>query len=370
MAWSHFVESFAEEFQAKLATFLLVYRQTPELSVSCFVGATNEEYRTFVEKWAVEDPWVQWMQQNEYAEGVIRRSNEICPDEELEETRYYKEFLAPRDWHYGCGVVVKRTEHYEALLSFLRPKALGPLRDEELETIGFLVPHLQRAVRTHSRVRRLETEREAYLEHINQMRNGFFLVAETGMILLANKAGQEILDRRDGLVAREGRLRAVNRIEESHLAEAIRKSSLGVEAGSDLRAGFAISRGVGELPYWMLIWPIYREAGTLIGSARPTATILVIDPERRPKLEEERIAKLFGLTAAEARLACRLTEGEDVVEASSALGVSPHTARTHLKRIFSKTGVRRQSELIALVLRLGEAISQPVRSQGTVIAGE
>jgi DNA-binding CsgD family transcriptional regulator len=39
-----------------------------------------------------------------------------------------------------------------------------------------------------------------------------------------------------------------------------------------------------------------------------------------------------------------------VESAAELLGVSRSTARTHLKRIFSKTGVGRQTELIRLVI--------------------
>lgn len=37
-------------------------------------------------------------------------------------------------------------------------------------------------------------------------------------------------------------------------------------------------------------------------------------------------------------------------EAAEALGIKPNTARAHLRSIFSKTGVRRQTELVRLFL--------------------
>jgi DNA-binding CsgD family transcriptional regulator len=41
-----------------------------------------------------------------------------------------------------------------------------------------------------------------------------------------------------------------------------------------------------------------------------------------------------------------------LVEAAAALGIAETTAKTHLSRIFAKTGVSRQAELVALVHRL------------------
>lgn len=56
------------------------------------------------------------------------------------------------------------------------------------------------------------------------------------------------------------------------------------------------------------------------------------------------------LTATEARLAWLLAEGHTLQSAAGQLGVTHGTVRTHLKRVFSKTGTSRQAELVALVL--------------------
>ena len=58
----------------------------------------------------------------------------------------------------------------------------------------------------------------------------------------------------------------------------------------------------------------------------------------------------YGCTAREATLAGALTDGCTLAEAATTLGISIHTARTHLKRVFRKTGTSRQTELLRLVL--------------------
>ncbi|KRR19765.1 hypothetical protein CQ14_38815 [Bradyrhizobium lablabi] len=55
------------------------------------------------------------------------------------------------------------------------------------------------------------------------------------------------------------------------------------------------------------------------------------------------------LTPAEARLAIALQAGDDIGEAATRLNISPETVRKQLKAVFAKTGVRRQSDLIALL---------------------
>ena len=45
-------------------------------------------------------------------------------------------------------------------------------------------------------------------------------------------------------------------------------------------------------------------------------------------------------------------EGDDLVRAASALGISTDTARTQLKAVFAKTETHRQSELVLLASRV------------------
>jgi DNA-binding CsgD family transcriptional regulator len=57
----------------------------------------------------------------------------------------------------------------------------------------------------------------------------------------------------------------------------------------------------------------------------------------------------FGLIPAETRVLERLLRDMSLVAAAAALGIAETTAKTHLSRIFAKTGVSRQPELVALV---------------------
>jgi DNA-binding CsgD family transcriptional regulator len=51
--------------------------------------------------------------------------------------------------------------------------------------------------------------------------------------------------------------------------------------------------------------------------------------------------------------------GATIGEAAEMLDISANTAKTHLARIFSKTGVTRQPDLIALVNRMVPPVHRP-----------
>ena len=63
----------------------------------------------------------------------------------------------------------------------------------------------------------------------------------------------------------------------------------------------------------------------------------------------EAFARLYRLTGGEVRVLLVLAQGLGAKEAADMLGVGEPTVRTHLQRIFSKTGTSRQTNLLRLL---------------------
>jgi DNA-binding CsgD family transcriptional regulator len=64
------------------------------------------------------------------------------------------------------------------------------------------------------------------------------------------------------------------------------------------------------------------------------------------------VRDVLGVTLGEARIASLIGSGLSPKEAAEKLGITEETARSVLKRVFSKVGVSRQSELAVLIARL------------------
>lgn len=62
---------------------------------------------------------------------------------------------------------------------------------------------------------------------------------------------------------------------------------------------------------------------------------------------------IFGLSDGQMLLADRIVCGDGLTAASAALGISINTARTHLSRIYVKTGVNSQTALVRTLLSVG-----------------
>lgn len=95
----------------------------------------------------------------------------------------------------------------------------------------------------------------------------------------------------------------------------------------------------------MLVSPLHADQYRL-GASTAVAAVFVGDPEERVEPDAETIRRLHGLTRAETGLVLALLAGSSLGEAAESLSISANTARTHLKRVFAKMGVKRQSELI------------------------
>ena len=74
-------------------------------------------------------------------------------------------------------------------------------------------------------------------------------------------------------------------------------------------------------------------------------------------VEHARARILFGLTAAEAKLASLIASGPALDNIAGQLGIARETARNQLKAVFAKTETHRQGEPIALTSQLAPAPS-------------
>lgn len=78
------------------------------------------------------------------------------------------------------------------------------------------------------------------------------------------------------------------------------------------------------------------------------AMLLVRDVQTEREVDLDYLASMYGLTVTEARLTRALCNGATVQEAAERMKISPETVRTHLKRIYKKTGSRGQLDLVRL----------------------
>lgn len=200
------------------------------------------------------------------------------------------------------------------------------------------------------------TERKQAEETLNLLTTGMALVDRDGRLLLANRSASRLLDTGDGLRLTHGRINADRRDQVEQLRDLIYATCSGESGDEDEGAGvMTIDRGDGVRPLSIKVAPVELNPGD---SGSRVAAVFIRDLEIRQTVPPEVVAKLFGLTFAEARVVVELVKGKRPQEVADDLGVSLNTVRNQLKQIFSKTNTGRQSELISLVLSSAAFVSE------------
>jgi len=101
-------------------------------------------------------------------------------------------------------------------------------------------------------------------------------------------------------------------------------------------------------PLQIQVSPIRTPLG--LTSERMVAVAFINDPSRRERPAQEILRVAYGMTPAECRVALLLSDGRALREIAEIVGVSFNTVRSQIKSIFAKTNVKRQGELIRLLL--------------------
>jgi DNA-binding CsgD family transcriptional regulator len=179
---------------------------------------------------------------------------------------------------------------------------------------------------------------------------GVIVVSDGNQILFANRTALTMFARGHPVRSLNGRLSTRDSEAIDRLYEAIALVRHGQSATGAGGFGVALKGALGEraLAY---VFPLAcgDPAARL---APPTAAVLVMSAVVRPTGNVAAVARCFGLTPAESRITERLVAGATLVDAAADLGIADTTAKTHLSHIFSKTGVGRQADLIALIHRV------------------
>jgi DNA-binding NarL/FixJ family response regulator len=109
-----------------------------------------------------------------------------------------------------------------------------------------------------------------------------------------------------------------------------------------------------SMPDGQLISALVRSLSASGSTSEPPAVVVYLSSSSistAKTLQPSIVARLLGLTMSEARVATLLAQGLSLSEAASQLQLTDNSARTYMKRILSKTGVNRQTELVQLILQ-------------------
>jgi DNA-binding CsgD family transcriptional regulator len=285
--------------------------------------------------------------------GAILDGDQLVPRSELHRTEYYNDFARPHDLTRILAGTILVDGPVVSVVSLIRGERRDPHGSDERRVLEAVMPHLIRAMQMHGLLAPGGGGDlySAAMETLDCLGTGVALVGADAHALFLNRAAERIVRRRDGVIVDRGCLSAMVPQERDALRFLVRRAAR-TDASDALHAGGAlsISRSSGQRAYGLLVSPLNR--GHAAGGPQQAAVaVFITDPEERAGSSAELLMRLFHLTASEARLAVVVGSGSLLGDAADALGIPRDAARMQMKSIFSKTGTRRQAELVRLVAR-------------------
>jgi DNA-binding CsgD family transcriptional regulator len=268
----------------------------------------------------------------------------------------YDDWTEPQSLSEMVQTVVLRQARRLAVFGANRHKSVGVVSEDVLTLIRLLVPHIRRAVAIIDilDVKRIEVRTLAAT--LDQLAAGVLVIGDQKRILHANSAARGMLSKRNAIASVNGCLSVRDNQADQELANAIRLAGIDEATIGAKGIGVPLRDDASAIAH---VLPLARGDLRTRLAPQATAAIFITQPADPAVEDTSAVAADFGLTPAEARILEHLATGATVGEAAKALGISGHTARTHLARIFSKTGVSRQADLIALVNRLVPPVHRP-----------
>lgn len=261
--------------------------------------------------------------------------------EELDADPYQVEFLRPRGFGWCVGTSIRSPGGDHLVFTAERLWRKGPVEREAIDKLDLLRPHLARAALLSARIG-LERAR-ATVNALQTVGLPAAVLTTGGRAVAANpdfeqSAGWIVIGAGD-------RVSFVTPAAQAVLAEALALS--GQRATSFAGRSIPVP-GEGDRP------PLVAHLLPLRGAGRDIFTgaslLLYLTPLAASKAPDVKLLEvLFDLTPAEARIAGLLVEGQSVAMIARAQAVTENTVRMHLKSVFAKTGVSRQSELVSLL---------------------
>ena len=115
----------------------------------------------------------------------------------------------------------------------------------------------------------------------------------------------------------------------------------------------ALCRGTAHRRFIIHVKPTFA-GEAVFGVRRAAALILIVDPLLPLSVNVDHLAAVLGLTRAESEIASWLAAGRTVAEIAVATRRQKRSIYWHLEQIYAKLGVRRQVDLVRVVLAASE----------------
>ncbi|TQF38712.1 hypothetical protein UNPF46_15265 [Bradyrhizobium sp. UNPF46] len=340
-AWRGIMDDICKAVGASAAILLQSDIRTPDVPRTESIAEATDFY--FRNNWHLRDPRAKGFPR--MMAGEVVTDLDVMSAEQIRADPMYNEVLFPFGYRWFAGIGFWAGSAAWAL-TLQRTGREGSFAARDKELLAQLAPRLTETATLATVVGRAALT--SMTDVLDRVRQPALILNREGMVLRTNAAADRGFD--DEIRVRERRLvlrdkQAMTRFDQ--LIGMIRSTP----DAAAIPASPILIRRTMKPPVVLRTLPVDGAARSVFLGARVLLILSNLTP--RPAPDPVLIGQAFDLTPAESRLAALLATGTSIAGAAEHLNISRETARNHLKSIFSKTGVHRQSELVTLVSQLG-----------------
>ncbi|CCV06660.1 Transcriptional regulator, LuxR family [Mesorhizobium metallidurans STM 2683] len=271
------------------------------------------------------------------------------------ESRIVREWVQPNRLDDFFWVALMKQPARIGTLMVVTDKDRRQISSEDIDLVCLLAPHVRRAVTIGDLFEAERRKAEIFRSIVESLDHPVLIVADDMNIIFANPAAQALLAENTSVCCVRGQLSFTYVHANAAISRAVQIGRRDEFALGP--AGISIPLAEANVPAVAHVMPLARREISARLSRRAAAAIFIAAAGSAPVPALEAIAALFGLTAAEKRVAGHVAAGLTRKEIATAGGVSDGTVKSQLATIFDKTGTGDQRGLELLMREL----SPPLR---------
>jgi DNA-binding CsgD family transcriptional regulator/PAS domain-containing protein len=288
-----------------------------------------------------------------YIEG-----EDLITHEDLVKTDLYQTVAAPHGLAHFSLIVTSISPRRSEVISVWRAAGRRILEPQHRQLMEALLPHMQNVLNIRRALGLLEDRVRTAEAMLDANANATILLNDAGCLVYMNQAAQQLALDSDGFSIRDNRPVPTNpsrRAEFAALVAACTNQDSPSSGGA-----LTLERRPNKRPLQLVITPL-RLADPHRRGVR--ALIMATDPDKTVIFPDDILRQLYGLTPAETEVANGLLTGFSVEEIAQIRKVSITTLRSQMSSLLSKTGAKRQSDLIRLLAMLPQSTPSPTHLQ-------
>jgi DNA-binding CsgD family transcriptional regulator/PAS domain-containing protein len=347
--WDDFLAQIAQALSCRAAVLWLLDTESHLPSFSATYGNVETLSPELCANYFQPKPKRQ--PQKSLPEGTVVHRQEMASDKDYIFTEFYQNFFPHKDNQDIVRPLPPPHWGNAARIAMHRAESRKPFDERDRHFMSLLAPHLQRAFAISHRIQTIRAQDDNNATILNHLPFGVILLNRAGQPVTMNSQAEAMSRQCGGIRIKGDSLSASSPQDTQTLQQLIHQATQDHDGKTNQGGVLAISRRTSLLPLSVLVTPM-NPAQALFGftASQAAAAVFISDPAQQQEISPEILCGLYGLTQAEACLAKELAQGRSLDEISDLYQVSKHTTRAQLKSIFSKTGLKRQPDLVRLIL--------------------